>query len=387
VCGRGLLTLAALALVGAACDCESEPATPTAEESTNAPETSAPDEAPQSSAGRDDRPRRRRPNELSPEERARLVAAVPHVREGQRLGRAGDHAAALSAFERALEDAPDHPGALCEAGWQAFRLDDLDRAKDLLVRGARLSRAPNRRAACLYNLGRVYEARDEPAEAKVRYEESLRLRPNDVVADRLAALATGLASSGKEQEVHPSIEAFCDHVLLDDMNERVSCEVTDTLPFPDAGASAELVFLDDAYSFYGWTYHHLLLRTDAGLVELALLGESECQGFDTIGQDTTVEDVSIEQVASGGKNEIVLEVVRAWWDDSAESNAMWACEEAGFDFDSDECAEIMDEEGGSESGETRTVFVCAEVGRQWCCRDFGEERPAPEELMARVCES
>jgi hypothetical protein len=388
VCRRELLTLVALATL-VACDCEGEPAAPVTTTSEPAP-GSAPEEAlatAEPPPGEDDPlHQRRHPSELSPEERGRLVAAVPHVREGQRLARGGDHAAALSAFERALERAPDHPGALCEAGWQAFRLDDLDRAKDLLHRGARLSRMPNRRAACLYNLGRVYEARNEPAEAKSRYEESLRLRPNDIVADRLAALATGLGSADKEPEVYPSIEAFCEDVV-DEMNERVACEVTDTRPFPDAGASAELVFLDDAYMTYDWTYHHVLLRTDAGLVALALLGESECHGFDTVGQDTTVEDVSIEQVVPGGKNEVVMRVVSAWWDDSAESGAMWQCEDAGFEFDSDECTEIMDASGGSESGAIRNTFVCAEVGDQWCCHGFGEEIPSPAEVMTRVCEA
>ena len=391
-----ILLLALAAGFSGACDCE-EGATPAVMPAAPATEPALP--APAAPAGDQARPdgsRRRGVSEIAAEDRAKLLAAVPHIREGQRLGRAGSYAAALAAFERALAEAPDDPGALCEAGWQAFRLERLDRARELLERGARLSRIPSRRAACLYNLGRVHEGRGEVAKARARYAESLRLRPNDVVAERLAGLSAADEGTGddgtgdeptgddREPETYASLETFCDN-WVDADNRRISCDVIGAEPFPDAGTSAELLFVDDVYWTYDWTYHYLLLRTAAGLTLLASLGESETHGFDTIGQQVRVEDVSMRQVIAGGEREVIVTLDHQWWDDSAESNAMWECDERGLEFDSDECRRIMDESGGGDSGGRPTVVGCARIEGRWCCRDFGERLPAAADFAAEVC--
>ena len=128
------------------CEDGATPATPAVTPTAPATEPALP--APAAPAGdevRADGSRRRGLSELAAEDRSKLLAAVPHIREWQRLRRAGTYAAALAAFEQAHAEAPDDPGALCEAGWQAFRLERLDRARELLERGARLSRIPSRR--------------------------------------------------------------------------------------------------------------------------------------------------------------------------------------------------------------------------------------------------
>lgn len=104
-----------------------------------------------------------------------------------------------ASLERRVARHPDDTRALCELGWARF-LDDtvdtelaatpLDRAIELL--GEPTTPAlRNRLAACLYNRGRVSEASGGAGaldRALVRYARSLELRPNEVVARRLAEL-------------------------------------------------------------------------------------------------------------------------------------------------------------------------------------------------------
>ncbi len=97
------------------------------------------------------------------------------------------------ALARQLARRPDDTGLLCRIGWARFlagavpadAAHPLDRAITLL--GEPTSPASRvRLAQCLYSSGRVFEAADQPDAAIERYERSLALRPNDVVARRVA---------------------------------------------------------------------------------------------------------------------------------------------------------------------------------------------------------
>jgi tetratricopeptide (TPR) repeat protein len=113
------------------------------------------------------------------------------LREGRRLARRGDWAAAMKAFEAALVATPDDAVALSELGFAAFKAGKLDVAKRETRRAVDQAREPNVKAASLYNLGRIDEALNDAASARNDYQQSLALRPNDVVRARLAALSAG----------------------------------------------------------------------------------------------------------------------------------------------------------------------------------------------------
>ncbi len=87
--------------------------------------------------------------------------------------------------------------AQCELGWIFFLREDLDRAEEHLERGLALLPADDpvpeayvgAVGSCLYNLGRLEEARAHTDAARGYYERSLAVRPgNRIVRERLAAL-------------------------------------------------------------------------------------------------------------------------------------------------------------------------------------------------------
>ncbi len=148
----------------------------------------------------------------SPEEVARF-------REGLKRGRAlagrGDLDGAVAAFQEALAAMPEEPRALDELGVAAWRKKDLPFAEKTLRRAVEVQADPRKRAAALYNLGRVLEDKADKAGAVAAYTRSLRDRPNKVVRERLGALDAAAAAAldpltPKEMEgPFPSVKAWC----------------------------------------------------------------------------------------------------------------------------------------------------------------------------------
>lgn len=126
---------------------------------------------------------------LDPAQRRRYSAALD---EGRRLHRAGDHAAAVKAFGRALDVVPDDPRALSEQGWAALFAEQLDLARDALDRAVKSPIDDERLlASVLYNRARVAEAQGRTADAIADYQRSLQLRPHPAAYRHLTALEGG----------------------------------------------------------------------------------------------------------------------------------------------------------------------------------------------------
>ena len=132
-------------------------------------------------------------------EAERMRARDTHLREGRRLAHADDHEGALRELEAGLAITPTDATLRCEAGLQAYRLARLDVAFDHLTRGVARSGAPATEAACLYNLGRVLEDRGNSIGAAQCYVDSLRLRRNTTVSERLATLRTTTGDEAEEE--------------------------------------------------------------------------------------------------------------------------------------------------------------------------------------------
>jgi hypothetical protein len=140
-----------------------------------------------------------------PAPRMRAASQLRLFHEARRAARVHDYTTALDRFDQMLREAPRSPRLACEAGFVAHQAgrDDLAEPRiELALRGfgpdERLSpelRVPA--AMCLYNAGLVYEARGDRDAAAGVYDRSLRLRPNDAVRARRAALG---ASDGDEAD-------------------------------------------------------------------------------------------------------------------------------------------------------------------------------------------
>ncbi len=122
--------------------------------------------------------------------------AKPLIADARKRVQAKDLSGAIALFTEAVEKTPEGPArapVLAELGYARFLMGDLPGAKRD-AEAALAAAAPTDaavRGMILYNLGRVAEAQSDAAEARRQYEASLALRPNKVVAKRLAALPKG----------------------------------------------------------------------------------------------------------------------------------------------------------------------------------------------------
>jgi hypothetical protein len=124
----------------------------------------------------------------APPSAATLAEYRKHLRAGRKLGDAKRWGEAVVELEAALEAIPLDGRALSELGWAAFAAGDYDRARAATTAAVRVAGDFRVKAASLYNLGRIAEAKGDRAGAVRAYAASLGLRPgNKIVADALAA--------------------------------------------------------------------------------------------------------------------------------------------------------------------------------------------------------
>lgn len=107
---------------------------------------------------------------------------------GRKAAKAARWPQAITELEAALAAIPGDERALSELSWAALSAGDFERARIAGHLSVRAATDPAVKAASLYNLGRVEEATGHAAEAAARYRESLALRPNRTVEERLAGL-------------------------------------------------------------------------------------------------------------------------------------------------------------------------------------------------------
>jgi tetratricopeptide (TPR) repeat protein len=139
-------------------------------------------------------------------------AAPPNVKaaiaRGRQLVKKADYARAVRAFQEAVTAAPEDATALSELGLAAFKANDLKLAEQASRKSVTLATSPQLRAASLYNLGRVQEARGEKVAAIDSYRRSLEDRPNKIVRERLLGLDPKAAAASDPVAPQPMLGPF-----------------------------------------------------------------------------------------------------------------------------------------------------------------------------------
>ena len=125
---------------------------------------------------------------LSDAEKAAHKTMAAELRRGRGLANKGQHAEAIAAYDKALASVPDEPHVLLELGVELRATGDLARAEDVCRKLASPGGDPSLRAPALFNLGRVLEDKKDTGGAVTAYRESLKLRENRFVRERLFAL-------------------------------------------------------------------------------------------------------------------------------------------------------------------------------------------------------
>jgi tetratricopeptide (TPR) repeat protein len=116
------------------------------------------------------------------------AALLGHLSKGRKLAQEKKWKEALTELDKALAIEPKEGRVLSEIGWAAFNAGDLERAKKANKLALENTAQPERRAAVLYNIGRVAEEEKDKAAAKDAYAESLVLRYNAEVEKRYLAV-------------------------------------------------------------------------------------------------------------------------------------------------------------------------------------------------------
>jgi hypothetical protein len=138
----------------------------------------------------------KRPEPIPPEKRREYAG---HLKSGRAHAKGKRWGEAALEFEKALAAVPMDDRALSELGWAALQAGDLDKAEKANADSVRVSSTPEVKAASLYNLGRVAEAKDDKERAAALYADSLVLRPSKTVVKRLAALGKQAPAAGPDQ--------------------------------------------------------------------------------------------------------------------------------------------------------------------------------------------
>jgi hypothetical protein len=225
------------------------------------------------------------------------------MRKGRGLARQ-DPAAAMAAFDEALAAIPDDPQALSELGWVAFKARKLPEAEAATKRAVAHATSPELKAASLYNLGRIHEELDQNPVAIVAYGQSLKLRANRAVRERLASLDPGAAADADPYRTHPaasvvSLAAFSKQVIDEETLDAWHA----VPPRPDLAAPWDEVRFLTTREGDSITACHIALRTSAGwFVEKEIV---DCP--DESGAYTVAEEVRID------KGLLVIRI-SSWWE-------------------------------------------------------------------------
>ncbi len=139
--------------------------------------------------------------------------------KGRQLVQKGEFPEAISSLEHALDLVPSEPRALSELAWATYHVGDLQRAREQCKQAIAASVTSKHKAAALYTLGRIEEARGELAAARVAYQNSLALRPRKQVKERIESLGTlrKPATEASMSVLGPfaQIREFCSHYAAD----------------------------------------------------------------------------------------------------------------------------------------------------------------------------
>jgi len=191
------------------------------------------------------------------------------------LAKQGDWAGAAKGFAGAVAAAPDDARLVAELGWAEFNAGDLASAR-VHTNAAleKITEAP-RRGAVLYNLGRILEAEGQAGPAADAYLESLKLRPNKVVAARLKKLPQGAAGAAELSDAPvPGLEKcktwgpkarLCGCFTEDAVT--AGCELLPLKPLPDAG-----LFTMKVEDELGGAAHYLVEGGEQGYAVVDMIG-------------------------------------------------------------------------------------------------------------------
>jgi tetratricopeptide (TPR) repeat protein len=123
----------------------------------------------------------------------RKTTMLTALNQGRKLVKDGKLEEGIAKYNELLAIDPHYGPALGELGWAEFRAGRLDQAHAHTLRALALATDDNKRGMLLYNLGRIAEDRLQTEAAIDHYRESLRARPNETVAARLAKLTPDAA--------------------------------------------------------------------------------------------------------------------------------------------------------------------------------------------------
>ena len=188
---RPLLSLALLAVI--ACGKKSSP--PAAGSGSAPPPVAAVDAGATADAAAKAAAKPAAKPAATPVTRAARAEYKAKLSAGRKLAKAAKWPEAIATFEAALMAIPGDERALGELSFAAMSAGDHAKARTAGRQAVLTTTDAKLKAAALYNLGRVEEQAAAPAKAAALYRESLALRPNKTVEQRLAGLGTAITDA------------------------------------------------------------------------------------------------------------------------------------------------------------------------------------------------
>jgi len=127
------------------------------------------------------------------------------LREGNKLYHKEKYNNATESYSKALQKAPKDVRANFNQGDALFRLNELDKAKELYQVASNLSTNTDIKAKAHYNIGNAWYKQEKYEESVKAYKSSLKLNPKDMDAKynlmmAMAKLKNNSGGGGKDQQ-------------------------------------------------------------------------------------------------------------------------------------------------------------------------------------------
>ena len=239
--------------------------------------------------GKPDKPSNPSVAAITPEVRA---AYVSNLQKGQKLAKSKQWKAAIAAFEAALLSLPGDDRALSELSFAALSFGDFAKARDAGHRSVLAASSATVKAASLYNVGRVEEANGRLADAAKLYRDSLALRDNKTVRERLANVSKSDAALVPD-------EVLCSGAA---MTQAALCAcIAKRTEFQDGECAIEevrdgFVVVNAAISDAGESVRLLAMRSNHTYRVLAHIGDVYNPGMMGISEEWELGNVEQQQV-------------------------------------------------------------------------------------------
>ncbi len=247
------------------------------------------------------------------------------LEQGRSLSASGKRAEAIVVFRKALAIDANSATVLGETGWAAFGSGELGLAKIMTRQALANATSDKQRGMLHYNLGRIAEESGDAEGAIIEYRDSLSLRDNKTVKERLDKLLAGRPvperdlSSTRLLSGAADLEAICVRLRDDlceidfDVEEGDGCDCRPELALASEDVQWGLLEVASKGSINQRAWYPVV-RMDAGWSLFDMIDTEYNPGMFGISEEIQLGSITVEDGPVAGSQLATLTVSKGRFD-------------------------------------------------------------------------